>query len=340
MDSSFSRDWAREMSYPGEIVLLDGLTGTGKTMLMRIVDSYENVSPPRFDYQLEQICIGISEQKIEKRAGIQLLQLLIDQRQYDLTLSRELNFRPNDLSSILKSNKRSQYLFRLFSNDSKRSLAILNQGKEKLFLVVHQLLDTTTILDGLPNKSLKRVLATRHPFYLFDHWASYVNMHGTNPGDFTITVNNEYQIPWFIKENPKEFFSSSAEDKSAIAITELTFRQQEYLKNQRGILVIDFEKFVLSPENYLLKLDGLIGTKPKNIARVFKNQNLPREHINKSTQRAIYKRYRSSLLTTSHNHKDDYSMLRQRICRVLSKPNFLLLESAADMYEKEFGLWF
>jgi len=162
---SSSRDWTRDLSFPGEIVLLDGLTGTGKTMLMRIIDSYESVSPPRFDYQLEQICIGISEHKIEPRAGTQLLQLLIDQRQYDLTLSRELNFRPSDLSSILKSNKRNTYLGRLLSSDVIKSMEILKHGKEKLFFVVHQLLETSTILDRLPNKSLKRVLATRHPFY-------------------------------------------------------------------------------------------------------------------------------------------------------------------------------
>jgi hypothetical protein len=328
------------MSFPGEIVLLDGLTGTGKTMLMRIIDSYESVSPPRFDYQFEQICIGISELKIERRAGIQLLQLLVDQRQFDLTLSRELNFRPSDLSSILKSSKRNQYLGRLFNSDSEKSAEILRHGKEKLFLVVHQLLETSTVLDELPNKSLKRVLATRHPFYLFDHWASYVNMHGASPNDFTITVNNEYQIPWFIKENPEKFFSHTAEDKAAIAITELTFRQQEYLLNQDDILVIDFENFVLSPEGYLRKLEDLIGTKPKKIAKVLKNQNLPREHINNSIQKAIYKRYRSSLLTTSHSHKNDYAMLRQRISNSVSKSHFLLLESAANMYEEEFGLWF
>jgi hypothetical protein len=337
---AISRDWTRSASFPGEIVLLDGLTGTGKTMLMRIIDSYESVSPPRFDYQLEQICIGISEHKIELRAGTQLLQLLIDQRQHDLTLSRELNFRPSDLSSILKSNKRNKYLGRLFSSDVKRSMENLSHGKEKLFLVVHQLLETSTVLDELPNKSLKRVLATRHPFYLFDHWASYVNMHGVSPRDFTITVNKEYQIPWFIKENPEKFFSHSAENKAAIAISELTFRQQEYLVRQDDVLVVDFEKFVLSPEGYLGKLDKLIGTKSKKIAKVLKNQNLPREHVNNSIQKAIYKRYRSSLLTTSHSHKKDYAMLRQRISSSVSKSHFLLLESAANMYEEEFGLWF
>ena len=89
-----------------------------------------------------------------------------------------------------------------------------------------------------------------------------------------------------------------------------------------------------------IELDDLIGTKPKKIINVLKDQNLPREHINNSIQGTIYKRYRSNLLTTSHSHKNDYAMLRQRISDSVSKSHFLLLESAANMYEEEFGLWF
>ena len=335
-----TRDWSRQASFPGQIVLLDGLTGTGKTMLMRLIDSYEYVSPPRFDYQLEQLCIGISENKIDVLAGIQMLQLLIDQRQYDAKLSREVNLRPNDLSSIFRSTKRFQYVRRLFGNDLMRNIEELNEGKEHIFLVVHQLLDVSLILEEIPNKSVKRVLATRHPFYLFDHWASYVDNHGNSPSDFTITLNKTLQVPWFIKENAEKFYLHSAEDKAALAIAELTHRQISYLKSKPDVLVFDFEKFVLSPDNYLVKLDSLIGTKANGISRKLRSENLPREHINNSTQKAIYRRYRSNMLSNKLNHKEDYRKLRERISCSVSKSHFTLLESAAKRYEEEFGLWF
>jgi hypothetical protein len=335
-----TRDWSRQASFPGQIVLLDGLTGTGKTMLMRLIDSYECVSPPRFDYQLEQICIGISENKIDILAGIQMLQLLIDQRQYDAKLSREVNFRPNDLSSIFRSTKRFQYIRRLFGNDLMRNIEELDEGKEHIFFVVHQLLETSLILDKIPNKSVKRVLATRHPYYLFDHWASYADRHGNSPNDFTITLNKTHQVPWFIKENAEKFYLHSAEDKAALAIAELTHRQISYLKGKPDVLVFDFETFVLSPNQYLAKLDDLIGTNTSGISRKLRSQNLPREHINSSTQKAIYRRYRSNLLTNDLSHKEDYRKLRERISHSVSKSHFILLESAAKRYEEEFGLWF
>lgn len=337
---SYSRDWSRKNSFQGKILLLDGLSGTGKTMLMRLIDSYEDVSPPRFDYQLEQICIGLSENKIEISAGIQMLQLLIDQRQYDAKLSREVNFRPSDLSSIFKSTKKYLYVRRLFGNKISRNLESLIEGVEQIFFVVHQLLDTSMILDEVPNKSVKRVLTVRHPYYLFDHWASYSGTHGNSPNDFTITLNKTYSAPWFIKKSPEMFYLHSAEDKAALAISELTHRQINYLKGKPDVLVIDFEKFVLSPNNYLEKLSNLIGTNSNGISRKLKSENLPRKHINNSTQKAIYRRYRSNLLTDHLSHKEDYLKLRERISHSVSKSHFILLESAAKRYEEEFGLWF
>jgi hypothetical protein len=112
------------------------------------------------------------------------------------------------------------------------------------------------------------------------------------------------------------------------------------LKSKPDVLVFDFEKFVLSPDNYLVKLDSLIGTKANGISRKLRSENLPREHINNSTQKAIYRRYRSNMLSNKLNHKEDYRKLRERISYSVSKSHFTLLESAAKRYEEEFGLWF
>jgi hypothetical protein len=104
--------------------------------------------------------------------------------------------------------------------------------------------------------------------------------------------------------------------------------------------LIDFEKFVLTPECYLTKLEKEIGGSFKSLKRVLVRENLPRDHINSSNQKAIYKRYGSSLLETGLDHKADYEGLRKRIYKSTSPKNFGLLEEAADMYESKFGLWF
>ena len=92
----------RDLSYPGKIVLLDGISGTGKTLLNGLADLYKKNYLPRFNYALEQLCIsnylGFSERNITKI----MLKLQIDQLRYDQEIGREINLRPKDLSSVYR----------------------------------------------------------------------------------------------------------------------------------------------------------------------------------------------------------------------------------------------
>lgn len=330
------RKWNRPNAGSGQVIILDGLTGTGKTMLMRLIDTLPNLSAPRFDYQLEQLCIAISENKLELNAGIQLLQLLFDQRQYDLKIAREVNFRPSDLSSVLNSTKKFDYIKSLLRSDENVSL----QKKDAIFFVVHQLLLATKCFDHITSREFKKILAVRHPYYLFDHWVSYVGAHGASPRDFTITVGKECAFPWFVKENADLYCKGSTENKAAVAISELINEQEMYLKSEPNIFVVDFEKFVLEPSGFLTDLSQFMELSFKDISRVLRKEKLPRTHINDSKHLKVYHRYNSNLLTNQYNHKEDYSKLRKRLSETLSRPFFNMLESAAWTYEDRFGLWF
>ncbi len=338
--SDFNRDWHRKNSYVGEIVLLDGISGTGKTMIMKIIDSLSGLIPARFNYQIEQICIAILEDKVDPKAGLEILQLIIDQNYYDSSLSREMNFRPTDLSSIFKSRKRIEYLKRLILPDGKAGEERLLLNKEKQVFIVHQLMGASLVLNKLPNKSITRILCTRHPFYLFDHWASYVDLFGTSPRDFTVTLNPGAEIPWFIRNGHEMFTGETRENKATVVISELNTRQFDYIDKDSSVLLIDFEKFVLTPQGYLNKLEKEIGGSFKGLNRVLERENLPRVHINSSNQKAIYKRYGSNQLKTELDHKADYEKLRKRIHKSTSPKHFELLEESAVIYESRFGLWF
>ena len=134
--SQAERSWSRGSSFQGDLVLLDGISGTGKTMLMRLIDSFADVIPPKFNYQFEHICIAIAEMQISESAGLEILQIILDQSQYDASISREINLRPGDLSSILKSPKRFEYIKRAFQPDGQAAGERVESKREKIFLVV------------------------------------------------------------------------------------------------------------------------------------------------------------------------------------------------------------
>ena len=338
--SKANPDWHRKHSYPAQIILLDGISGTGKTMLMRVIDNLSGVIPPRFNYQIEQICIAILQEKLELKAGQEILQLILDQNYYDSSLSREINFRPSDLSSITKSSKRFEYIKRLMLADGEAGEKRLLVKSEKQFFIVHQLMHASIALDSLQQKQILRILCVRHPYYLFDHWVSYVNLFGNSPRDFTVTWNRDAEVPWFIQEKINMFIGETNENKASTVISELSEKQASFIDKADTSLIIDFENFVLNPEIYIRKIEELVGGTFKNLSRVLRRENIPRSHINLSNQKAIYKRYRSDLLETNLSHKEDYEKLKDRIEASTSPQHFRLLQDAAHAYESKFGLWF
>lgn len=322
-----------------DLILIDGMSGTGKTMIMRFVDALERTNAPCFDYVLEQLIISGAFGKIESDALTTLLSLHLDQLFYDQSIAREVNFRTRDLSSVLRSTKRSSYLRRLFLSDQEFSFTQDLKDRSSLIIVVHQLLDTLLLLNQVYKGKVKQILCVRHPYYLFEHWLSYVNFFGTNPRDFTITID-DHGIPWFIEPNDGHFWNLSKEDKAAECIINLLSKQEKLINDSKSLLILDFENFVLHPSEYITSIESFCERKFGDIGRILKKENLPRKHINESRDLAIYRKYGSNKLSTTKSHLEHYEELRKSIQESLMPSTFQRLENSARQYESRFGLWF
>jgi hypothetical protein len=331
IDSSFSR----QNSFKPSVILLDGISGTGKTMIMRLLDLIKNSTAPFFDYQLEQLLITAHLGKIDANTAETLISLLLDQRAYDMALSRNINLRFYDLSSVFKSSKRNSYLKRLLISDQHK---LFPDAKNSLIIVTHQLLQATEFLTNRCTSRLNRLLSVRHPYYLFYHWLSYANMLGKNWRDFTIT-RGEDRLPWFLA--PEELRKNATnEEIAATCVSSLTIRQDIFLEQTSDILVIDFERFVLRPLSYITSVKNLFDLDHERAISVLKKENIPRQHINNSKRSEIYLRYNAQKLNTSLDHRRDYLTLKNGIRSLMSSQSFELLELAAEKYERRFGTWY
>ena len=333
------QNWLRDNSFISNVVLLDGLTGTGKTLIMKTLDLVDNLMPAKFNYQLEQVLIGIKLGEINENFGVQVAQLILDQMQYDMSIGRELNLRPRDLSSIWASSKRARYLSNMLLPDGNEATKRIEKSRSSLLITTHQLIDSVIPLRKIPHKNLKHILCMRHPYYLLDHWVSYLPMHGKSASDFTL-VNGE--VPWFISHNSRMYLESTTFDRAMIAISELTNNSLRYLESDPiNVTVIDFEKFVLDPISYINTLNENIGFIDTIIAqKSLKKQKVPREHINDSLRKRIYLRYGAGNLSTNLTHKEDYSKLQYRISSSAKSEVLDIFEESARLYEAKFGLWF
>jgi len=340
MKDSDSFSPIRHLIYPGNILLIDGLTGTGKTMIMRIVSGLENTYFPKFDYTLEHICVLHFMGQIDLDTAIALIRLRIDQTRYDQELSREVNFRIKDLSSVLRSPNRHHYLLNLFKSDLE--LSKLENEPKTLSLITHQLLDSSKILDFAYPDKIYRILCVRHPLYLYNHWNSYIALHTKSVRDFTLWFGNESMlVPWFISHDKSSYYSSDNNSKSALAIATLVNQTMDFTSwNREKTIVIDFENFVLEPEPYITRIVNLFPGSSSKILKLLKKENVPRIHINKSITNKIYTKYHSNKLKTNETHENHYNKLKDEIFSSINSEAKELLKVSIERYENTFGLWF
>ena len=340
-----SKNFKRSIFLCDQIVILDGLTGTGKTMFTPFISSFDRFQNARFEYMIEYLCIASKVNKISKDASNSLLNLLADVKYYDGAISREVNFRPSDLSSVFNSSKTMKYLRQLFMKDGEAVEKKIKIEKPILFLTTHQLLSCINPAIEAFGSRLKIIEMVRHPIYLIDHWESYISMHGKSVRDFTMWIDyNGESLPWFASGWEEIYIKSSSYDKVIYSIQYLMKVVFSYAKSEKynhSIIFIPFEKFVLNPSEYTNHLENFLDTKmTKSSLRILEKENTPRKSINDSPQKSIYKRYALKAYDKKLSDKEDYNSRVKSAKEKCSPEAYKCLQDLSKEYENIFGLWF
>ena len=328
-----------------QVVILDGLTGTGKTMFSPLLSSLERMQNARFEYMVEFLCIAATSGKLSSDAASTLLNLLADSKCYDGVISREVNFRPRDLSSVFNSSRPLKYLRQLFMADGEAAANRLQQERPILLFVTHQLMTCMqTSIDAFEDR-LRVVEMVRHPLYLLAHWDSYLGLYGTTPRDFTVWIDHAGQsLPWFTKGWEERYARATQFDKVIYSISALmgpVFDRAAAKDSQGRIAFIPFERFVLAPEPFLSDIESLLGVRSTPATKkVMRSQKLPRGSINDGPQKSIYKRYRAQRHDKRITHEADYERLLAYAKGSASDEAFQVLSKCMRQYEQTFGLWF
>lgn len=326
-----------------QVVILDGLTGTGKTMFSPLLSSFDRVQNARFEYMLEFLCIAAGNGKLAPDAASTMLNLLADIKCYDGVISREVNFRFTDLSSVFKSSRTWQYVRQLGMPDGASAGERIRRDKPILFFVTHQILSQVSAARAAFGDRLRVVQMVRHPLYLLDHWDSYIAMHGSSPRDFAMWIEHDGRsLPWFTAGWEEKYSSASQFDQVIYSIGQLM--EQVFAAARTDdpkVAFVPFESFVLSPEAHLVRMEQLLGTtRTSGTAKVLRSQRVPRPFINAGPQKSIYKRYGLQKHLKNISHEADYARRLDIAKQRSSADAFASLEATGKKYEDTFGRWF
>lgn len=278
------------------ILFVDGLSGTGKTMIAPVLSSFARVEVHRIEQIYEYVSILWLLGRIEKDAAVWFLRTYTDQACYHAMIGRETNFRWKDLSGVLHNPGGWRYLKRLWQPEGDVVLTRIRQDRPILQFIAHQML--TPVLFQALGERVKIVEMVRNPLHLVPHWYSYLDRIGTHPRDLYVCINYKGQpLPWFTFGWEDKYIASNKMDRVIFLLDRLRRIEQANLDaldetTRRQVLLIPFERFVADPGPYLNGIGDLLDTQATHLTRrILRKEKVPRRVTTAGRNLPIYRRY-------------------------------------------------
>jgi hypothetical protein len=340
MSTTPARPIARRGRIAEQVLFLDGLSGTGKTMMGPVLGSLARVEAHRFDHIHEYVCALRFLGRLEHDAAVAMVRLYADLACYNGMIARESNFRWTDLSGVLGSPGGWRYLQRLFLPDGAAVMQRIERERPIVQIASHYALGAAQPLFDAFGQRLTVVEMVRHPLYLVQHGSSYIDRFGADARDFTIWFDYEgRQLPWFAAGWEAQYLDSTPTDRVIYMMDRLMRLAQQQTASlpdslRAHVVVVPFERFVLEPWPYLDEICARLDTRrTRHTTRVLRAQRVPRRMTVGGRDKPIYRRYRWMPVAPGTTERQEYDR-RWSETRALASPAAVaVLERLSADYE-------
>ncbi len=313
--------YRQKFFHPEKVILVDGITRTGKSMLGPIMTSFQGVEIERMEMILERICQLYYFNKLKEDAAIALLRLEIHMKTYESMISRNTNFRFTDHSGVWRNVKTLRYLKRLFMKEGDLVLDKIKKEKPIFQVQQHDVLGMSKIYFKAWGDRLRILEMIRNPIDLIEdqYRRGYGKREGHDPRVFSLTIKYKNKVlPRFAVGWEEEYLSLSTMDRVIRLIearTDMWKKGYNELrkKEQKQVIFIPFEKFIVKPEPYLKRIEKSVGRKRTRLTNnALKKQGVPR------------------ILDTSKRKRN-----KEKILKLASEKYIKKLEKLTKEYEKD-----
>ena len=328
--SKFEVTRKEQMLY--KAVMVNGFFGSGKTMLSPIISSFPSVEIMQYSHTIEHMCELSQLYKIEDDVAESMIRMNCDHLIYWVSMGREVNCRPSDLSSIFK-NKPLRYIRRMLSEGDEKIPDLIKQNKPILNLATHALLPASNLLFKALLDKLVFIEIVRHPLYMIIQQQRNFEMFKTSRSFKTKYSIDNKEYVYFTRGWEEVFDNSNSYEK---AIYSLKW-YYDYLPNiDKRIELIPFEKFVLDPSEYLDNISNLLEVPiTKEVKKEMKRQHVPRERLADSPDLEIYRRCGWEPPKYFSEEKE-LEARRELISQNISSETLKILDDLSENYSKNY----
>jgi hypothetical protein len=275
-----------------DVVFIDGVWGSGKSVLAPIMSGMERLEKQKIDPAFEYFCILRFLGKMDADAAVTLLRIYSDMDQYHNLIGREVNLRWADDSGIANNPGSLRYVRRMFDRtEGDGVIDRINRENLGLQIMSHCMLPVADPLFEAYGERLRIVEMVRHPVYLVRHWEAYLSRFD-GAREFTIAFECEgRKVPWFAADWAADYVRLPLVDRIIGSICWLYERLFAIVDraSPRHLFVASFEDAVLKTESVLASLSAFLGrTHHPRLARALARQKLPRRRITQGKGHASY----------------------------------------------------
>jgi hypothetical protein len=326
-----------------KIVFIDGLPGCGKTLFSTLVSAFDRFEKLTYSYEIEHLCALNYLGLLHRDGATVMIRMLSDLILYDTMMSREVNCRPSDLSSIFHDSNTKKYLKRFFQPGDFAVPDRVTKERPILPLTVHNLLTVADPIFEALGDRLVYVEIVRHPLYMIIQQTLNFEKMITDVRDFSIFINYKgVELPWFTQGWEDLYIASNPCEKAIYFMEKvggMMNASRELLSgvNKDQIVTIPFEQFVLSPMNYMNQMEAAFGSRiTSQTLKVLKKQKVPRTKISDGIPLAVYKRCGWQPPKKGMTERQELQLRRNFAEQNVSQQALLVLDKLSKEYEQQY----
>lgn len=330
----------RHLRMAERVLFIGGLSGCGKTAITVLAGTFERVEIQKFNYMIEYLCTLRMLRTIDQDVSVTMLRMLTDLDAYHLAMSREVNMRFSDLSSIFRNPGTWRYLRRLFQPGDAAASARVREERLIPHFMLHNIMVNTPPLFEALEEAARVIEMVRHPLCMIKAWRSYIERYGTDPRDFNIWISAAGQVvPFFAHGWEEAYLRANPMDRAIHSMNALIRRSRQTLEqlpeaHRRQLMVVPFERFVVEPLPWLRAMETLLDSRMTPATpRELKRQRIPRRQVADGVPRKIYRRYGCEPVKKGTNEREALVQYRQFAAKEATPEAMDVLDQLSADYE-------
>jgi hypothetical protein len=343
-----NRQLDKSSTFNNKVIFVNGFNASGKTLFSPIISSIQNVELMTFVYEIEWCSSFLYSKNISSEAYTVFIKLYVDHLIYNQMMSRGINFRYSDLSSVFNSSAKWTYFKRLFQKGDNFIPDKIKHSNPILSLTTCHLLPFIPSLSQALQNRLLFVEIIRDPMFMVNQLLilheSIISRHSEK--DFTIRVYSEgVDATYLDYYSSSEVFKNTIESDHPTAVISYLERMFDFYFNlnfenleinKSSFMLIPFEKYVLSPRRWMDSIIEFTGSGwSKEVEREMKKQQVPRKLLSAGRKTNVYERFGWSEDKKSKTLEEENINYRNKIRKIICNDDaYFRLEKLSDRYHK------